>query len=62
MGILGWGVLPGSTNPDPISDQTSKIHTHFQTWPSGRNYVIKYQQMHFEFTYFYIVLIHLELK
>ena len=21
MGILGWGVLPGSTNPDPISDQ-----------------------------------------
>ena len=23
-----------------FSDQTSKIHTHFQTWPSGRNYVI----------------------
>ena len=23
--------------PHPFSDQTSKIHTHFQTWPSGRN-------------------------
>ena len=21
MGILGWGVLHASTNPDPISDQ-----------------------------------------
>ena len=21
LGILGWGVLPGSPNPDPISDQ-----------------------------------------
>ena len=42
----------GSTNPDAISDQkllfstpvsrpqTSKIHTRFQTWPLGRNYVI----------------------
>ena len=26
--------------PDPFSDQTSKIHTRFQTWPLGRNYVI----------------------
>ena len=25
--------------PHPFSDQTSKIHTHFQTWPLGRNYV-----------------------
>ena len=24
---------------DPFSDQTSKIHTRFQTWPLGRNYV-----------------------
>ena len=51
LGILGGGVLPGSPNPDPISDQkchfphpfsdlTSKIHTCFQTWPLGRNYVI----------------------
>ena len=24
----------------PFSDQTSKIHTRFQTWPLGRNYVI----------------------
>ena len=26
--------------PDPFSGQTSKIYTHFQTWPLGRNYVI----------------------
>ena len=26
--------------PDPFSDQTRKIHTCFQTWPLGRNYVI----------------------
>ena len=26
--------------PHPFSDQTSKIHTRFQTWPLGRNYVI----------------------
>ena len=26
--------------PHLFSDQTSKIHTRFQTWPSGRNYVI----------------------
>ena len=24
----------------PFSDQTSKIHTSFQIWPLGRNYVI----------------------
>ena len=47
-----WGcVRPGSPSPDPISDQksnfphpfsdqTSKIHTRFQTWPLGGNYVI----------------------
>ena len=50
-GILGGSVPPGSPNPDPIqtlkcyfphpfSDQTSKIHTHFQTWPLGRNYYL----------------------
>ena len=34
--ILGGSVLlPGSPNPDPISD-----HTRFQNWPLGRNYVI----------------------
>ena len=49
--IFGGGVLPGSPNPDlisdqkshfphPFSDQTSKIHTHFRTLPLGRNYVI----------------------
>ena len=26
--------------PHPCSDQTSKIHTCFQTWPLDRNYVI----------------------
>ena len=26
--------------PHPFSDQASKIHTRFQTWPLGRNYVI----------------------
>ena len=51
LGILGGGVPPGSPNPDPISDQkmqfstlvfdqTSKIHTGFQTWPLGRTNVI----------------------
>ena len=24
----------------PLSDQTHKVHTRFQTWPFGRNYVI----------------------
>ena len=42
LGILGRGVPPGSSNPDPISNQkchfshrfsdmASKIHTHSQT-------------------------------
>ena len=26
--------------PHLFSDQTSNVHTRFQTWPSGRNYVI----------------------
>ena len=26
--------------PLPFSDHTSKIHTRFQTWPLGRNFVI----------------------
>ena len=48
-GILGEGVPPGSPDPSqttkcyfllPFSDQSSKIHTRFQTWPLGRNYVI----------------------
>ena len=26
--------------PHPFSDQTSKIHTRFQTWHLGRNYVL----------------------
>ena len=75
LGILGVGVPPGSSNPDPISDQkkcnfphpfpdqTSKIHTGFQTWPLGRNYVIitsplerkqKIIQIHFEFAVLFL--------
>ena len=34
--ILGGG---GRAALDPISDQTSKIHTRFHTWPLGRIYV-----------------------
>ena len=45
LGILGGGVLPGSPNPDlisdqkmsfprPFSDKIPKIHTHFRTWPN----------------------------
>ena len=31
--IVGGGVLPGSPNPDPTSDQEIPIfHTRFQTW------------------------------
>ena len=51
-GTSCWGVLPGSLNPDAISDRKKAIfHTCFQTWPLnaypfsdlaciGRNYVI----------------------
>ena len=51
--------------PHPFSDQTSKIHTRFQTWHSGRNYVIityiraqtknssNALRSDFEFAYFY---------
>ena len=50
LGILGGGVPPVSLNPDPIQtkkcnfphpfvDQTTKIHTLFQTGPLDRNYV-----------------------
>ena len=42
--ILGLGVPPGSSNPDPISDQkmsfsvlASKIHTRFPTWRWSQN-------------------------
>ena len=53
LGIIGEGVPPDSPIliqtrfqtkkchfPAPFSDQTSKIHTRFQTWPLGTNYVI----------------------
>ena len=44
------GLLPGDSSsgcaarlshfPHLFSDQTSKIHTRFHTWPLGRGYVI----------------------
>ena len=27
LGILGWGMPPGSSNPDPISDQKMSFST-----------------------------------
>ena len=56
--------------PHPFSDQTSKIHTRFQTWHSGRNchhYLDKSAnknilRIHFEFAYFSLLFTHLELK
>ena len=57
-------------SPHPFSDQASRIHTRFQTWPVGRNYIIitliraqkKKIQVHFEFECFCFFLTHLELK
>ena len=55
--------------PNPFSNQTSKIHTCTQSWPSGRNYVIitlieckqkKILQIHLDLTYFSFFLTHLE--
>ena len=41
LGIIAGGVPPGSLNPDPISDRKNVIiHTRFQIWPFGKNYVI----------------------
>ena len=46
----GSGVAPGNSSsgcaarlshfPHLFSDQTSKLHTRFHTWPLGRGYVI----------------------
>ena len=33
LGILGGGVPPGYSNPDPIANQKYHFHTSFQTWP-----------------------------
>ena len=42
----GGGGTPGNSYPvsdqkmsHPFSDQTFSIHTRFQTWPLGKNYV-----------------------
>ena len=43
--FLEWSISHPSPFPPPpprggLSDETSKIHTRFQTWPLGTNYVI----------------------
>ena len=69
--ILGGGVLPGSPNPDPTSDQEIAIfHTRFQTWPLRNDIIItlerqqnRFLKIHFEFASdFSCFLVHLELK
>ena len=69
--ILGGGVLPGSPNPDPTSDQEIPIfHTRFQTRPPRNDVIITLERqqniflkIHFEFASdFSFFLIHLELK
>ena len=56
LGGYSWDFLVGVCRPllqivtlfqtkkfnfsDPFSDQTSKIHTRFQTWPLDKDYVI----------------------
>ena len=69
--ILGGGVLPGSPNPDPTSDQEIPIfHTRFQTWPLRNDVIITLERqqniflkIHFEFASdFSCFLVHLELK
>ena len=69
--ILGGGVLPGSPNPDPTSDQEIAIfHTRFHTWPLRNDIIITLERqqniffkIHFEFASdFSFFLVHLELK
>ena len=69
--ILGGGVLPGSPNPDPTSDQEIAIfQTRFQTWSLRNDIIITLERqqniflkIHFEFASdFSFFLVHLELK
>ena len=70
--ILDGGVPPGSPNPDPISDQEKSFSTPFfrpGLWAEIMSSLLRLErkykrvlQMHFEFPYFYSVLIHLELE
>ena len=69
--ILGGGVLPGSPNPDPTSDQEIAIfHTRFQTRPLRNDIIItlerqqkRFLKIHFEFASdFSCFLVRLELK
>ena len=69
--IRGGGVLPGSPNPDPTSDQEIAIfHTRFQTRPLRNDIIItlerqqnRFLKIHFEFASdFSCFLVHLELK
>ena len=63
LGILGGGVPPGSSNPDPISDQKKILHTCFQTRPKLAEIMLsllrlehkkKILQIHFECAYFFL--------
>ena len=69
--ILGGGVLPGSPNPDPTSDQEIAIcHTSFQTLPLRSDITITLERqqkiflkIHFKFASdFSFFLVHLELN
>ena len=73
LGILGGGVPPGSSNPDPLSDQ--KVSFFTPVFRPGlkeltRTDVIihrserakRFLKLQFEFAYFSFFLIHLELK
>ena len=69
--ILVGGVLPGSPNPDPTSDQEIAIfHSRFQTRPLRNDIIItlerqqnRFLKIHFEFASdFSCFLVHLELK
>ena len=77
LGILGGGVLHDSPNSDQkftfphlFPDQTSKIHTRFQTWPLAEIMLsllrLERKQTnssnHFEFAYFSFFLTNSELK
>ena len=61
LGILGWGVPPGSPNPDPISDQKMLFFTPvfrpglYEIMLSLHRFVHQQNRLlkiHFEFAYF----------
>ena len=67
LGILGWGMPPGSRNPDPISDQKMSFFTPvfrpgFEEIMSSLLRTALILKIHFEFACFFFFLTHLELK